>query len=226
MISIGCWTDASIPSFATRARHATPVRADGWRPTRLMAVLVGGAVVCGALAATAAFDAASAQKCRRDIWDRIAGRPPAICELSPSDVNKRLQKAQAVERAAAERAGRRVAEGIGSRPRPIRVKPIRQSDTAVGVVRGKRSAADRNAARRDADAGRRQGVVPRSASIKPLRRAFRHVRAERRDFQRAAVRFAHRPRAGTFRGLRREFGQFRSARTGFPRAAVRFARRR
>jgi hypothetical protein len=69
-------------------------------------------------------------------------------------------------------------------------------------------------------------VRPRRAAVKPLSRAHRHYRAERRQFYRAAARFARAPRYGAFRGLRHQFGQFRSARTSFHRSAARFARRK
>jgi len=187
-----------------------------------MTVLVRGAVICGSLALVGGWDSASAQRrCDRDFIDRINGPGSAFC-VTPGDVKAKRQR----DRAAARAAGRQIARDIGKQPRAIRAKP-KQSDTAVGVIRGKGTVAGaKSAGRRDSDAGRRRAVGPRSAAVKPLRRAFKTYRAERRDFRRAAVRFARTPRYGTFRGLRREFRQFRSARMGFHRAAVRFARRR
>jgi hypothetical protein len=164
------------------------------RISAAMAVLVGGAVMCGTLAMTATWDTANAQDpCGKpSIIDRIlsfGGQGP--CRgLSQQEINQKLRKSdqdrqrrnnqaelarlqkQAAERAAAER----VARGIGSQPRPLRAE-------RSGQGRGHNAGSQRDS--HTARAGRHAGSRPPVRAYARDRTAVRYPSTHMRVLGRA-----------------------------------------
>ena len=215
--------------------------------------LIRAAMICGALAATAGGNVASAQsdagQKELDTYKQLGGQDKV-------ERDYHLRQQRQIQRARAE-----AADNDGT----ARIKPRRDRNAGEGRhaqggaplrraykhYRTERRQFGRAAARfvhhprygtywrlgheyRQARAARgqfdrtavRYARNSHYAGARPLRRAYGHYRVERRQFYRSASRFARSPRYGNFQGLRRQFGQVRHARVSFHRAAVSVARRR
>jgi hypothetical protein len=187
-------------------------------PAGRLSTLVRAAMVCGALAVTAGWDAAGAQpdagQKELDKYKQSGGQ-----DKVERDYHLRQQRQTQKEKvqqeldkrdAAFARSQRATAEAADNDGR-ARVKPRRDRVAERDAQRGRHAQRDRNAGE-----GRHYGA--------PVRRAYKHYRAERRQFGRAAARFVRHPRYGTYRRLGREYRQARTARGHFYRSAARYAR--
>jgi hypothetical protein len=191
-ICIRRWLKAPPSAIESpRQPYVFPIAERRWS-ARPIALLVGGAVICGSLAVTAAWNTANAQAAGVDSGaSRVSG--PAGSSLSIGAQGRR-------------KAGRQYTgfKGLDRADQNLRQNPIagkarnRYNRAAVRYIRG-------------------SGYVSR-----PLRQAYKNLGAERRDVRRASARLARSPSRQAYQGLQRQYGQLAAARGRFQAATGRF----
>jgi hypothetical protein len=197
---------------------------------------IRAAMICGALAVTAGPDTARAQadphearkeQIRREQSETYA-QDKARGEAGERRMHIRAQKQRRDAQNKEELQNRDAAFARSQRARADADRREQADRDGTRVPQFRRDPDAQRGRNRNAEGRHAQGrdkMSGRYAGGKPLRREYKHYRAERRQFGRAAARFVRNPRYGTYQRLGREYRQARAAHGKFHRAAVRYARK-